>query len=376
MNAVSGTEKVKNHPGIYRYRVKLTGQTRFAAVASFKGVQKWTRGHKTITAAEVAKEDALRRMQDGPIVRGSSKMTLAEFLDDIWLPSLEVTPNSVRNYRVAAGNVKLSIGSFRLEELTSRHVESFKRWMRDRNLADNTRNRTYARLSQALEYGVANGYLEKNPCATTKAPPKGKYHSPMLTAEDLRRLLTSAYETKYGLLVYLPLVTGLRESEVFGAKWRNLDFATGRLTVIGKGNKERSVILDEGTLKLLQAHRLEQLKKYNALEQKPPEVLFVSPRGKVWNQSNFYEYWHAIRTDAGLANLHYHDMRHVNSTIGHQAGVPIKVMQQRFGHEDATITLNIYTDAEVEQQRPAAAAIAGIVRAAFDPLSRELAPGP
>lgn len=369
---------VRHHPAIYLYLLK-SGARRYAAVATYQGRQKWTRGHKTIPAAEEAKTAALAFLRRGLMPDFSPKLTLAQFLALHWLPSVDVTQGSLRNYKVAAQNVVAFLAArespdLRLSDVSAAHLEQFKIWMRNRGLAPNTRNRTFNRLAQALSHARRLKLIPANPCDDVKPPAKGKYEPPPMGLEDLGRLLQAAYKTPHGFTVYLPVVTGLRESELFGAMWPNLDVAAGTLAIIGKGNKTRVVVIDPATLELLRQHRLEQMRRFASPDENGepdpklmPQRIFTNPDGRAWTQQNFYARWDAIRKAAGIPTLHFHDLRHLHSTLGSKAGVPVKVMQKRLGHEDAALTLNIYTHADVEDQRPAAAAITSLVGTVFQP---------
>lgn len=62
--------------------------------------------------------------------------------------------------------------------------------------------------------------------------------------------------------------------------------------------------------------------------------------------------------------MHFHDLRHVHSSLMAKAKGHPSVMQDRMGHTDARMTLNVYTEVDAEQQREAAAALEEIVRLA------------
>lgn len=375
---------VRSNPGIYAYNLK-SGQLRYAAVATFKGRQSWSSGHRTVDDAKAGKAAALRKLGGGD---GGNQL-LRDYLEVQWLDSVEVNDGSLRAYKVAVAKVvewlkAANQEKLRLNELQERDVQAFKNWMRKQSLADNTANRYFAKLAQATRHAWMIRLINEDPCQRVKRPAKGKYTPPRVGIAELAALMEAAFESPYGLIVYMAVASGLREEkELFSALWSDLDMRSGEMTIVGKGDKQRTVVLDEMDLKVLFAHRQLQMKRFGELNELPPKNIFVNADGKAWTQSNFYEAWNKIRQAAAdkieeqggsrdIARMHFHDLRHVHITSGAKAGVAVAVMQQRVGHEDGSLTLNIYTHTDVEDQRPAAKAISEFIRSAYNPFENAL----
>lgn len=174
--------------------------------------------------------------------------------------------------------------------------------------------------------------------------------------------IAAAEPRGYGLMVTLTVLTGMREGEVFGLEWRCVDFAERTLTIERPTTKTRkgarTVALDEAIVTRLRAHRMEQMRVFAEPGAPPPRFVFVRPNGLPWTSGSHQRYWEPIREAAGLPDLHFHDLRHIQGTLLARLQVNAKVAQERLGHANVATTLGIYSHVNVEDQRGAADVVA------------------
>ena len=71
--------------------------------------------------------------------------------------------------------------------------------------------------------------------------------------------------------------------------------------------------------------------------------MFCKYNGDFIALTTFHEWFKALLRDAGLPNIHFHDLRHSAATILLSMGVDMKVIQQILGHSNYAITANIYS---------------------------------
>src|SRR3546814_9738678 len=92
---------------------------------------------------------------------------------------------------------------------------------------------------------LKNGRITLNPAAAIKAPKAPRKLPQVLDADEASRLVEVPTDAKLGLrdraLLELFYSSGLRLSELCALRWRDLDLDSGLVTVLGKGNKQRSV---------------------------------------------------------------------------------------------------------------------------------------
>jgi integrase len=109
---------------------------------------------------------------------------------------------------------------------------------------------------------------------------------------------------------------------------------------------------------------MKQMKWATALGGQPPALLFTDGDGKQLNRTRFYiSHWNPLRKRAGLPGLHFHDLRHVHSSLMGKAKVHPSIMQARLGHADAAMSLEYAKGGFVDEQREVAATIEALVGA-------------
>jgi integrase len=154
--------------------------------------------------------------------------------------------------------------------------------------------------------------------------------------------------TATGLVWLLPFV-GLRRSEIQGLTWDRLDLDRRILRVevqlrddgtLDPGLKtpksRRTVSLPERAAKALKECKL-------ACPPNPLNLVFPAPRGRPQSRCQTYRIWRKACSDAGLAGLDLHDLRHSFATWQLSAGVNPKWVSDQLGHEKPSITLDTYT---------------------------------
>ena len=90
----------------------------------------------------------------------------------------------------------------------------------------------------------------------------------------------------------------------------------------------------------------------------------AAPHGGPWRPSNFERIWRRFKKKQGLA-CRFHDLRHTHATQLLKAGVHPKVVQERLGHANVSITLDIYSHCTANMQQEAAEKIDEALREAL-----------
>ena len=164
----------------------------------------------------------------------------------------------------------------------------------------------------------------------------------------------------------------MRQGEILGLKWSDLNWQTRKLTVQrqlqrmkGKGlvftepksaAGRRVVVICMTTLKVLEQHHdLQDIEK--ALAGKiwtEMDLMFPSTIGSPLDHRNLYREFKEMLKKAGLPDIRFHDLRHTAATLMLQQGVHPKVVQERLGHSDISLTLNIYSHVLPSMQEDAA----------------------
>lgn len=225
---------------------------------------------------------------------------------------------------------------------------------RERGNSASTRARKIASLKSFYKY-ICNKakLLEINPTAELESIKINKQLPKHFTLDDSLSLLSSVdsrnSERDYCILT-LFLNCGMRLAELVGINIT--DIQDDKLTVIGKGGKERTIYLNDACL--------DSIKEYLTIRNKititarDRNALFVSERGtRISRRTVQYTVEKYVRK-IGLDPRKYttHKLRHTAATLMHQSGVDIRVLQEILGHKQLSTT-EIYTHVSSERMKDA-----------------------
>ncbi len=216
-----------------------------------------------------------------------------------------------------------------------------------------TRSRKISAIKSFFNYvTVKQKILEKNPAVELETPKLSKRLPKYLSLDESLALLHSIEgknEKRDMCIITLFLNCGLRLSELVSINFKDIR-DDNTLKVVGKGDKERSVYLNDACQKALKEHIACRPKNV-----KDHEALFVSERGTRIGRRTVEMMVKKYITVAGLDPKKYspHKLRHTAATLMHKyGGVDIRSLQQILGHESISTT-EIYTHVDSEQVKEA-----------------------
>ena len=206
------------------------------------------------------------------------------------------------------------------------------------------------------------------------------------TPEEMRRFLLATRDSVRGPLWHFLATTGARRGEALGLRWRDLDLDAGTASIrqtIGvdsgriirnpttKSGKPRVIDLDVETVATLRRHRAAQNAERLRLGDRWKDEGLVFCRdgqqlrsgrvaGGPLNGDKVSKSFKRACARAGVPDIRLHDVRHTWATLALRAGVPVKVVQERLGHANPSITLGIYAHVLPGMQREAAETVANL----------------
>ncbi len=204
--------------------------------------------------------------------------------------------------------------------------------------------------------------IETNPAQNLETPKLEKRLPRYLNLEDSQKLLQSAgnednrnHERDYAIIT-LFLNCGLRLSELVGINIQDIDFSENKMSVIGKGNKERTIYLNRACVNAISEY-LSVRSKIGVKQDKQhsEKALFLSERKERISRRTVQHIVYTKLQAAGLDPSKYstHKLRHTAATLMYQYGqVDIRALQVLLGHESISTT-EIYTHVDNEQVRNA-----------------------
>jgi len=268
---------------------------------------------------------------------------------------------------VIKNHIKPQIGGVSLGSLTPVHVQSMMAAMQRKGKSAETIRLTFAVLRRALRQATIWRLIPYNVCASVERPRVAKNEIQVLDGEQVMRFLACARGERLEAIFVLAIGTGMRLGELFGLQWNDIDLPTATIMVrrtLTEVNGElqlsepktakgrRRIDLPKIAEEALWKHKSSMLVEGHA----GVEWVFCNHGGGHLRRSHFHQkYFKPLLKKAGLPAIRFHDLRHTSATLLLSAGVHPKVVQERLGHSQISVTLDVYSHVLPTMQLEAAA---------------------
>lgn len=266
------------------------------------------------------------------------------------------------------------LGHIKLGELTPQDVQKFLNKRARSGLTPRTVQYLRAILRSALAEAEAWGYIERNSASLAKAPKMERREVSVLTATDARALIASTVDDRIGNLFALALYTGLRQGELLGLRWPDIDLDQGTIQIrkaLQKQGREmkfiepktarsrRKIFLPAAAVSILthQKVNVDVMRRHAGSAWQDWDLVFPSQVGTPLDGSNVTHHLQRKLTEAGLPRVRFHDLRHTCATLLLEQGVQDRVIMEQLGHSQITLTLNTYSHVRPTMLSAAAAAL-------------------
>lgn len=290
------------------------------------------------------------------VVQGKSKRTRKEYEYDLclFLRFIKCIREDIDIENIEAieiGDIDVSfIADISLEDL----YYYLEYCQEARGNSSNTKARKVASLKAFFKYLTKKKkVISVNPADELETPKKGKRNPIYLTVNEVEQLFLKIRKTHYYrdlCILTLFLNCGMRISELCNI---NLNSITeDRLSIIGKGNKEREVYLNEACLEAIENYITKERSSITNI--KEPEALFISQKGGRMTPRTIQLLVKKLSEEAELnkTNITPHKFRHTMATISYQNGTDLLILQQILGHSSVSTT-QVYTQTNQKLLRTA-----------------------
>jgi integrase len=319
----------------------------------------------------------LQARHDGtPITRDTT--TVATFLTD-WLEATQTTvrPRSYQRYEEYVRlHITPNIGRIRLTRLTPQHVQRLYAQQLAAGASPQSVLHLHRVLHRALSRAVKWGLVARNVTEQVDPPRVARKEMRTLSPDETRRFLSAARGDRLEALYVLAVTAGLRQGELLGLRWRDVDLDQRTVRVVGSlqnipgqgltivepktVRSRRQVVISETAADALRRHRVAQAEERLALGEawEDHDLVFANALGKPINPSNLLiRSYRKLLERAGLPKLRFHDLRHTAATLLLGAGIHPKVVSEMLGHSNIAITLDLYSHVTPTMQHHAADAL-------------------
>jgi integrase len=240
-------------------------------------------------------------------------------------------------------------GTLRLSEITKPRILAMIADLKAQGLAKNTIRLAVASLRIVLSRAVEDELIPKNPALATSLGKraitgKAKREPRSMEPEEAEAFLQAAAQTPYHVLFFIALRAGLREGEILGLRWPDIDFRKNLIHVarrwyhnqfdLPKGNRTRYVDISQ---------QLKAVLQFAQTVRSDSDLLFPGPGGQPIGASSFTKNWFKpTLKKAGLSGFTIHDLRHTFGSLLLDAGAPLAYVSEQMGHASTVITVQIY----------------------------------
>jgi integrase len=301
-------------------------------------------------------------------------MTLGNYMLKRWLPLIEtgLEPCTSSSYRAMTQMYVLPhIGAVRVGRLDRNIVQAFytellhhRSERTGRPLSKETVIRIHCILHSALQDLVQSGQLASNPARglRPRRVKSERYEYRIWTHAQLEEFLKDSAGHWLFALWRVLAYTGMRRGEAIALKCADLRLKQNQLAVrraLGtadreiyvtrpKTDAERVIELDHETVRILRGHL-----RSNRLKESSDEWLFADDDGGPLRPTNVSHWFQELLRKTDLPRIRLHDLRHTHASHLILAGANMKAVQERLGHADLMVTLNIYSHVLPTTQREA-----------------------
>lgn len=288
-------------------------------------------------------------------IQGCSKKTVEEYLSDLrlffkYLYAKRYSVDIYSDYfnRISIANLD---NEFIFSVTTEEIYDFFVYVSNDRGNKASAKSRKLSAIKAFYKYlCTKRRVLDKNPAIDIETPKKKQSLPKFLSIEESVALLDAVNNDRESktrerdyCIITLFLNCGMRLSELCGINLNDLDKELRSLRVIGKGNKERIVYLNDACRDALNRYLvIRRGETYRALNN---PALFISKQHKRLSNKTVQWLVYKYLSLAGLDYKHYsaHKLRHTAATLMYQTGqVDVRVLKEILGHEQLNTT-QIYT---------------------------------
>ncbi len=308
----------------------------------------------------------------------AGKLTVAQYLDQ-WLRTDAKQRCRGRTWedyqRYVENEINPRIGGVALSKLTPMQIKLLLAEMEEEGKSAFVRFAARKVLNRALNCAVKAEFITKNPCALVEAVRLPHRPMTILGPEEVGRFLDAARSDRLHALYVLAISSGMRQGEIFGMQWQDVDLDNRLVTVQRSLDRQtglsdtktpkarRPIDLPDSAVAALREHRERMLAEGHG-----NGFVFCDTDGGPLRQPNVLRRsFRPLLERAQVPAIRFHDLMHSHASLLLLLGANPKVVQERLGHAQVEMTLEIYSHLLPGLQRAAADRLDDLLRAGTPP---------
>lgn len=334
-------------------------------------------------------KETIRQIDHGLTFEGADT-NLKDFLYS-WLASVSASrvKGTIERYRwLIDHEIVPMLGGYKLKDIKPDLVQNFYDIRLKKGRSADMVHSTHKVLSVAFTHAVQLGMIGRNPCKSTTPPKIYRKEMQILDENQIQILLTNALRKKdqYFPLYHLAIHTGMRQAELVGLKWGDIDWSKKALQVkrqivrylngsyaVTKPKSRsgyRFIALGDQAIEVLrnQEKRVWELRKRTGWHEMG--LVFPTKSGTPIQGCNIRRSFRNLIKLSSLPKIRFHDLRHTAASLMLNHGVTVLAVSQRLGHAKPSITLDVYGHLLPGKQEE----VAKLMDDLLTPIKLEIAP--
>ena len=279
--------------------------------------------------------------------RNASRYTVRNYLHDLLGGQ---KPDSQKGFFQFLRQKKITS----LEDVDRQVVRDYIAWLMEQGVVKSSIARKLSAIRSFCRFLVREEILSHNPLEKAASPKQDKRLPSFLSTTEVTRLLeTPDPTTPVGMrdraLLEMLYASGLRVSELVSLNLGQVDLDSNEIRVVGKGSKERLVLMGKPASRTLITYLKEG--RPQLLGEKRNNAIFISRQGERLIARRVQKILEKYARLAGIERrVHPHMLRHTFATHMLDGGADLRVVQELLGHADLSST-QVYTHVSQSQAR-------------------------
>ncbi|GKU79436.1 site-specific integrase [Paenibacillus sp. L3-i20] len=320
------------------------------------------RGFQTEKEAMREMRKILTQVDDNNYVKNSN-IKYTNFLEGEWLASKAIKLRDVTLKTYKSNIAKHIIPYFSNKEMgkiTTQMIEKFYAHLSiETGLAERTIQDIHKIIKSSFKTAIKRKYLSYNPAADAEAPKVPHKEMSVWNLEETTNFLKLAEKNDLHIAFHLALTTGMRQSEILGLRWKDIDFEENALRVRQTLSHDGKQLITDTKTKSsartisLIGRTLDDLRKHQKIIKKQRllagslyqdnDLVICTKFGKPLNPRNLLRTFYKLMKKADVPKIRFHDLRHTVATLMLARNINPKVVKEILGHSDIRVTLDTYS---------------------------------
>lgn len=360
----------KRDDGMWEVRLSLGFDDRGRRIQKYK--QAKTKRELQVWAAKMT-----QAKQDGSLVKKYEVMTVRDLCEEYEERMADtIAVSTMSNRKKMMKPLAERLGKMRLDRVKLMHlVALMDELAAERNWSPGSYNTMSIQVRALFTWAHKMELIKSNPSlGLERRSDTGERRQDTWERAEVSRFIREHRDDLRAAPFIIALYTGCRMGEITYLKWSDID-SKGQLHVkrslkdqaitndpmnykAPKSGKSRVVPLSPDALAYF--NHVKALQKQVMLfygYRNPHDFVTLTTNGRIWAPSYLNRHFKALCKASGHRRIRPHDLRHTHATLLLEAGVNPKVIQERLGHSNLSITLDVYSHATATMQEKAIEAL-------------------